>query len=55
MPRTKSGASPGQDFQKFRANPNIFYFLSDLVRGRFLVVWGRCGASFLAGTRYGFV
>ena len=58
MPRTKSGAGPGQDFQRSRANPTIFYFFRlgpGQVRGKFLVVRGRSGASFLACTRHGFV
>ena len=51
MPRTKSGAGPGQIplFSNFyRPGPGQ-------VRGKLLVVWGRSGASFLAGTRHGFV
>ena len=51
MPWTKSGAGPGQDFQRSGANPTIFYFFSDLVRGKLLVVRGRCGASVFS--RYG--
>ena len=54
MPRTKSRAVPGQDFQI-----PLFSIFLDLVRGRSGAglgqVWGRSGASFLAGTRNGFV
>ena len=50
-PQTKSGSGSGQGIQRPWANPTIFFFL-DLVQGKFLVVQGSSGASFLDGTRH---
>ena len=69
MPQTKSGAGPGQVRGKiFRGQGQIPLFsiffrpgLGQVVSGpgqvqsKLLVVRGRSGASFLAGTRHGFV
>ena len=42
MPRIKSMAGSGQDFQRSGANPTILYFL-DLVRGKIALDWAGLG------------